>query len=118
MLQIVVHGYNHVVFCRSNAAEQRIMLSVVAHEIDSTNGRRTGSQAGNDVLLRSRLQSFTRITSCCSLIVQHFAKAVTQFREHGLAIVNRDHDRESTAVWIAKFDPQFSNLRKLRRTLR
>ena len=31
MLQIVIHGHDHVIFSRANATKQGIMLTIVAH---------------------------------------------------------------------------------------
>ena len=40
MLQIVIHRHDHVVLRRADAAEQRIMLAIVAHQIQSAHRRK------------------------------------------------------------------------------
>ena len=39
MLQIVIHRHDHIVFCRADAAEQRVMLAIVAHQIQTAHRR-------------------------------------------------------------------------------
>ena len=44
MLQIVIHRHDHVVFRRANAAQQSVMLAIVAHQIQPAHCRKTRGQ--------------------------------------------------------------------------
>ena len=93
MLQIVIHRHDHIVFCRANAAEQRIMLAIIAHQIQSAHRREREDSSEIISQLRSRLSSLTRMISYSRRDPrQHFAQTPAQFSYGSLAIVNwRDY---------------------------
>ena len=99
LLQIVIHRHDYIVFCRANAAEQSIMLAIVAHEIEATHRRVARGEFGDYVPASVP----AAVVDQDDLVLerdsrQNFAQTTAQFSDGTFAVVNWCHYGNGTSL--------------------
>ena len=95
MLQIVIHGDDHVILRGADAAQQRIVLAIVAHQVDGMNPGMAICQLADYVPASVRAAVVDQHQFVVGRNpVEHSLQALDQFGQDGFAAVNRHHHRE------------------------
>ena len=99
MLKVVVHGHEDGVPGGADSAEQRVVLAVVAHQVDGVNPRVLRGQAGDDV---PTVVGAVVVDEDEFVIFgergQDFAQAAGEFGQDGFAAIDRDDYGNSRRV--------------------
>src|SRR5271154_813816 len=96
MLQVVVHGDDHFISCSSDPTQERVMLAVIAHEVDAAYPCKLALKLADDgpTLVGAAVIHQNEFVLPGERR-QRLRKPLHKFGQDGFTSVNRYHDRNA-----------------------